>query len=68
MACDEDDAAEVELRKYIGRQWDEAAVLVYGELDTEEPLVTLERAEQWLPEHSEDAALATDLRAAIDTG
>lgn len=56
-ACDEVDLAEAELRKFLGRQWDEAAVLAYGELDTDEPLVTLERAEQWLPEHSEDAAL-----------
>lgn len=57
MACGEENAAEQELRKLLDRQWDEAAVLVYGELDTDEPLVTLERAEQWLPEHAEDAAL-----------
>ncbi len=56
-ACDEVELAETELRKFLGHQWDEAAVLAYGELDTAEPLVTLERAEQWLPEHSEDAAL-----------
>lgn len=57
MTCDEDDAAEVELRRFLDKQWDEGAVLAYGELDTAEPLVTLERAEQWLPEHSEDATL-----------
>jgi HemY protein len=57
MACGEDETAEVELRRYLSKQWDEAAVLAYGELDTEEPLVTLERAEAWLPEHGEDAAL-----------
>lgn len=57
MACDEDDAAETELRRFLDRQWDEAAVLAYGELDTDEPLIALERAEQWLPAHSEDAAL-----------
>lgn len=57
MACDQDDAAEVELRKFLNKQWDESAVLAYGELDSDEPLVTLERAEQWLPEHSEDSAL-----------
>jgi HemY protein len=57
MTCDEDDAAEVELRRFLDKQWDEGAVLAYGELDTAEPLVTLERAEQWLPEHREDATL-----------
>lgn len=57
MACDQDDVAEAELRRFLNKQWDESAVLVYGELDTEEPLVTLEHAEQWLPAHSEDSAL-----------
>lgn len=57
MTCDEDDAAEVELRRFLDKQWDEGAVLAYGELDTAEPLVTLEQAEQWLPEHREDATL-----------
>jgi HemY protein len=57
MACDEHDAAERELRDHIEREWDEAAVLIYGELETDEPFQTLERAETWLPEHSEDAAL-----------
>jgi HemY protein len=32
-------------------------VLAYGELETDEPLKTLDRAEGWLPEHDEDAAL-----------
>lgn len=57
MACDEHDAAERELRDHIERQWDEAVVLTYGELETDEPFQTLERAESWLPKHSEDAAL-----------
>jgi len=57
MACDEQEAAETELRRFLNKQWDEAAVLAYGELDPEEPLVTLERAEEWLPEHGEDAGL-----------
>jgi HemY protein len=30
---------------------------VYGELETSEPLQTLERAESWLPAHSEDPTL-----------
>ena len=57
MACEEDDAAEAELRRLLDKQWDEAAVLAFGDLDPEEPLITLERAEQWLPARSEDAAL-----------
>lgn len=57
IACDEDDAAEAELRRFLNKQWDEAAVLAYGELDSGEPLAALERAEQWLPDHREDPAL-----------
>lgn len=57
MACDQQPAAESELRDLIERQWDESAVLAYGELDPEAPLQILERAERWLPEHQEDAAL-----------
>jgi len=57
MACGEDAAAENELRRLLDKQWDESAVLAFGELDPEEPLTTLERAEEWLPDHHEDAAL-----------
>lgn len=57
MACDDHATAEAQLRSAIDSQWDEAAVLVFGELEPAEPLETLERAEQWLPAHSEDAAL-----------
>jgi HemY protein len=57
MACGDHDAAEVALRECINKQWNEAAVLSYGELETDEPLKTLDRAEAWLQEHGEDAAL-----------
>lgn len=57
MACDEHDTAETELRRFLNKQWDESAVLAYGELDPEAPLLTLEHAEEWLPDHTEDAAL-----------
>lgn len=57
MACDEYESAEVELRRLLDKHWDEAAVLAYGELDSDEPLVLLDRAEQWLPNRQEDAAL-----------
>jgi HemY protein len=57
MACDDHAAAEAQLRALLNDQWDEAAVLVFGELEPVEPLITLERAEEWLPEHETDAAL-----------
>jgi HemY protein len=57
MACGDHEAAEAALRDCINKQWNESAVLAYGELETEEPLKTLDRAEGWLPEHGEDAAL-----------
>jgi HemY protein len=57
MACDDHDTAESALRESIERQWDEATVLAFGELESPDPFKTLERAENWLPEHPEDAAL-----------
>ncbi len=57
IACRESDIAEKELRDLLNTQWDEAAVTVYGELETSAPLQTLERAEGWLEAHSEDPAL-----------
>ncbi len=57
MACGEHDAAEVALRECLNKQWNESAILTYGELETDDPLKTLDRAEAWLPNHSEDAAL-----------
>jgi len=57
MACGEHEAAEAALRECLNKQWNEAAVLAYGELETEEPLKTLDRAEAWLPSNSEDPAL-----------
>lgn len=57
MACGEHESAEIELRRLLDKQWDEAAVLAYGDLDTGAPLVLLDRAEQWLPARPEDAAL-----------
>jgi HemY protein len=57
MACDDQESAEAVLRESIERSWDESAVLTYGEVETDEPFQVLERAESWLPEHPEDAAL-----------
>jgi HemY protein len=57
MACGEHEAAEAALRECINKQWNESAVLTYGELETDDPLKTLDRAESWLAEHGEDPAL-----------
>lgn len=57
MACGEHEAAEAALRECINKQWHEGAVLAYGELETEDPLKTLDRAEAWLTGHDDDPAL-----------
>jgi HemY protein len=57
QACGDADAAEKELCELLAEQWDEAAVTVYGEIETTEPLRTLDRLEGWLTAHREDAAL-----------
>ena len=57
MACNDHAAAESQLRALLGRQWDESAVSIYGDIEAAEPLTVLERAEQWLPKHSEDPVL-----------
>lgn len=57
MACGEHEAAEAALRECINKQWNESAVLTYGELEMDDPLKILDRAEAWLADHSEDAAL-----------
>jgi HemY protein len=57
MSCDEPDLAEKQLRELLDAQWDDAAVQAYGELETQDALQTLERAEAWLPQHQEDATL-----------
>lgn len=57
MACGEHEAAESALRECLNKQWHESAVLTYGELETEDPFKTLDRAESWLVSHGEDPAL-----------
>jgi HemY protein len=49
--------AEKSLRDLLAAQWDEAAVLAYGEIEDPEPLDVLDRAEAWLPAHPVDANL-----------
>ncbi|HJY41036.1 MAG TPA: heme biosynthesis HemY N-terminal domain-containing protein [Steroidobacteraceae bacterium] len=57
MACDEHHTAEAALRESIERAWDESTVATYGEIEADDPFKVLERAESWLPDHPEDAAL-----------
>jgi HemY protein len=57
MTQDAHDEAEAALRESIEREWAEATVLAYGELEMDEPFRTLERAEAWLADHPEDSAL-----------
>lgn len=57
MACGEHAAAERSLRELLKTNWDEAAVLVYGDLEVAEPLNLLHTVEKWLNERPRDAAL-----------
>jgi HemY protein len=49
--------AEKVLRELLATQWDESAILAYGEIEDAEPLDVLDRAEAWLPKHPLDANL-----------
>jgi HemY protein len=66
IACRQFHMAEKAIRELLETQWDEAAVLAYGEIEDAEPLDVLDRAESWLPEHETDAnLLLTCARLAI---
>lgn len=66
IACRQFHIAEKSLRELLAAQWDEAAVLAYGEIEDAEPLDVLDRAERWLPKHPLDAnLLLTCARLAI---
>lgn len=66
IVCRQFHIAEKALRELLAEQWDEAAVLAYGEIEDAEPLDVLDRAETWLPKHTLDAnLLLTCARLAI---
>jgi HemY protein len=66
IGCRQFHIAEKALRDLLSSQWDEAAVLAYGEIEDAEPLDVLDRAESWLPKHPLDAnLLLTCARLAI---
>jgi HemY protein len=43
----------------LNRRWDRELVVAYGEVRGPDPLQQLQRAEEWLSSHGEDAALLT---------
>jgi HemY protein len=62
IACRSPMAAEKALRELLNEQWDEAAVLTYGELaqsetDIDAPLGLLQTVEKWLIDRPQDPAL-----------
>lgn len=62
IACGLQVQGEKALRELLNEQWDEAAVLVYGELAQSEPgipepLALLQTVEKWLSGRPQDAAL-----------
>lgn len=57
MACGEVATAEESLRDLLNRQWDDAAVLVYGDVELPEPLRTLQTVEKWLNTRPQDPTL-----------
>lgn len=56
-AADARDTAESLLRDALRREWDDALVLAYGTVVSSNPARQMARAEAWLKEHSESAAL-----------
>ena len=57
MACGLHDLAERELRELLKSQWDEAAILAYGELEIAEPFALLQHLEKWLNDRPQDPLL-----------
>lgn len=57
MSCGDHVLAEKELIVLLQREWDDAAVNAFGEVESDDALRTLEEAESWLPAHPEDPSL-----------
>lgn len=57
MACNEQAAAESELRELLNTQWDDAALLAYGDVELVEPLRSLQTVEKWLVTRQQDPVL-----------
>jgi HemY protein len=66
IGCRQFHLAEKSLRELLSIEWDEPAVLAYGEIEDAEPLDVLDRAEAWLRDHPLDPnLLLTCARLAI---
>lgn len=57
MMCGDHASAEKQLRDCLDTQWDDAAIQAYGELETDDALATLDRAETWLASRQDDPTL-----------
>ncbi len=57
IACGRLDQIEPEIRKALGKHWDEDLVLLYGQLHTGSADKQLRHAENWLKSHADDVAL-----------
>jgi HemY protein len=57
MACGAHELAERELRELLKTEWEEAAILAYGDLEVAEPLTLLQHLEKWLNERPQDPML-----------
>jgi HemY protein len=51
------DEAQDIVERALANQWDSDLALLYADIPSEKPLVQIERAEVWLKQHSDDAAL-----------
>jgi HemY protein len=57
IAVDMNDDAQAILERALEHQWDSDLALLYAEVPSEKPLAQIERAEDWLREHPDDASL-----------
>ena len=57
IGADMNDDAQAILERALEHQWDSDLALLYAEVPSEKPLAQIERAEDWLREHPDDASL-----------
>ena len=50
-------AAELVLRQFLNKQWDETLISRYGELDTPQTAMQIDHAESWLKDHERSPML-----------
>lgn len=57
VRCGINGPAEETLREAIKSHWDDGLVLLYGKISGDDPAKQLHRAEEWLKDHADSAAL-----------